>query len=366
MNVKLALRAALFLLVMALFAAQAESADDTASRLAALRRDAANARREADLLQGRIDRLKKNADSLNAEIKALTVERDRLMASLRVCLIDMYKYGTQEEMNVLFSSKTAHDAMNSANMLSRFSRRNQTLLNSLAARMERLDRAKAALAVSEHRLVVANDALSSQMRRYRISINALNRTIAAAEQANAAPTAPAAEGLAAPKGFVNPGPSIGMGQTTDGMRLDVNSGVFATPGNAVDEDEAEKLDWPLKGPVASYYGLRDDPVLKTRTFNSGIDIRAAAGAPICAAGPGRVTFVGSVPGMGVMVIIDHGDGLSTVYANLGTASVKSKESVKAGTVIGNARLADSSGVTFHFEVRVGGLTVNPLSRMKKY
>ena len=114
------------------------------------------------------------------------------------------------------------------------------------------------------------------------------------------------------------------------------------------------------------YGSRIHPTFKTKIFNSGIDIAAASGTPIKAAGPGEVLYQGWLRGLGQVVIIDHGGDLTTVYAHLSATSVREGSNVKAGTVIGRAgNTGTDAEYGLHFEVRKNGSAVNPMNYLRK-
>lgn len=131
------------------------------------------------------------------------------------------------------------------------------------------------------------------------------------------------------------------------------------------------LNWPTwTNYVTSYYGNRVHPVYGTTRFHSGIDIGAGYGDAVMAAGGGTVIYVEEpVPGCntggsgyGNYVIIDHGNGLSTLYAHMRDVYVSNGSYVSAGTCIGEVgSTGTSTGAHLHFEVRVNGSTVDPLS-----
>jgi murein DD-endopeptidase MepM/ murein hydrolase activator NlpD len=93
----------------------------------------------------------------------------------------------------------------------------------------------------------------------------------------------------------------------------------------------------------------------------GLDFAAALGDPIFAADSGVVTMAGgSSGGYGNVVMIDHGNGYSTVYAHLSSINVHACQSVGQGAVIGGAgTTGNSTGVHLHFEVRKGGANIDP-------
>ena len=121
--------------------------------------------------------------------------------------------------------------------------------------------------------------------------------------------------------------------------------------------------WPTTSRwVTSPYGNRIHPVLGYSKFHSGIDIGVGSGNPIYSAKSGVVILSQYYYGYGNAVIVDHGNGLSTLYAHLSSLGVSKGNWVNQGQVIaysGNTGI--STGPHLHYEVRVNGSTVNPMS-----
>jgi murein DD-endopeptidase MepM/ murein hydrolase activator NlpD len=119
--------------------------------------------------------------------------------------------------------------------------------------------------------------------------------------------------------------------------------------------------WPVNGPITSGFGYRTDPVTGLTAFHSGIDIGAACGTPIEAAGTGVVITAGwNSGGYGNMTLINHGNGLSTLYGHQSSIIVTASQSVTQGQVIGYVgSTGKSTGCHLHFEVRVNGTPVDP-------
>lgn len=115
--------------------------------------------------------------------------------------------------------------------------------------------------------------------------------------------------------------------------------------------------WPTRfGSLSSGFGSRNG------TVHDGIDIAAPEGTVIYAAGDGRVIYSDRIPGYGNIVILDHGRGLTTVYAHNSRNDVREGDEVKQGQEI--ARLGQTgrtTGPNLHFEVRQGNVARNPLS-----
>ena len=125
------------------------------------------------------------------------------------------------------------------------------------------------------------------------------------------------------------------------------------------------LVWPMptNKNIYSYYGNRLHPIYKVWKMHTGIDIGSALNEAIVAAGDGTVIDAGYRGGYGYMVIIDHGGGITTLYAhiNKGGILVKVGQDVKAGQKIAKAgKTGTATGTHLHFEVRVNGKHQNPL------
>lgn len=118
--------------------------------------------------------------------------------------------------------------------------------------------------------------------------------------------------------------------------------------------------WPVKGWVTSGFGPRVSPFTEKPAWHDGLDIGAAANAPVQAPAQGRVTSVGFDSKLGNVVKLDHGFGIETLYGHLAKALVKEGQRVKRGDVVG---LVGSSGLAtgphLHYMVKVNGQTFDP-------
>ena len=94
--------------------------------------------------------------------------------------------------------------------------------------------------------------------------------------------------------------------------------------------------WPVNGVITSPYGYRTHPIFGTTIYHSGIDIGVDYGTPVQAADGGTVVEAGWVSGYGYAVVIDHGNGLSTLYGHNQELAVSAGQSVSQGQVIAYA------------------------------
>jgi len=128
----------------------------------------------------------------------------------------------------------------------------------------------------------------------------------------------------------------------------------ATPGQAVAGD----FEWPVRGgAILSYF---DDPRKGHR--HAGLDIRGERGQEIVAARAGRVVYSGDkLSGYGKLVILDHGDGLQTLYAHGLELLVRVGDAVEKGQPIARVgRTGNATTEHCHFEIRKDRLPVDPL------
>lgn len=116
-------------------------------------------------------------------------------------------------------------------------------------------------------------------------------------------------------------------------------------------------DWirPLQGTISSRFGMRNG------RHHEGIDILAGRGTPIRAAAYGLVIYAGDgMRGYGNVVVLDHGEEITTLYGHLQEIQVQSGDAVGQGQRIGTVGSTGNATTThLHFELRVGGEAVDP-------
>jgi murein DD-endopeptidase MepM/ murein hydrolase activator NlpD len=115
--------------------------------------------------------------------------------------------------------------------------------------------------------------------------------------------------------------------------------------------------WPAQGKIIAYFGERFNDRL-----NKGLNIQMKGEAEILSSRSGRVSFAGFLKGYGRTLIIDHGDGFSTVYANNSQVLLKAKDFVSQGMVVARSQPDARKGAVsyLHFEIRRGSKPQNPL------
>ena len=123
------------------------------------------------------------------------------------------------------------------------------------------------------------------------------------------------------------------------------------------------LAWPVPGytRITSKYGMRTHPITGVYKLHTGVDISAPMGANFIAANDGIVTKAGMNSAYGNMVIIDHGGGISTLYAHGSEILVQVGQTVKKGdAILKVGSTGYSTGPHAHFEVRINGVVTDPM------
>jgi murein DD-endopeptidase MepM/ murein hydrolase activator NlpD len=119
--------------------------------------------------------------------------------------------------------------------------------------------------------------------------------------------------------------------------------------------------------VSSNFGERIHPIDGTRRFHTGVDVRAAEGSTILAAAAGVVKRAGARGGYGNAVEIDHGNGVTTLYAHAQALSVQPGDTIDEGQALGFVgQTGKATGPHLHFEVRVEGKPVDPRRALNAY
>jgi murein DD-endopeptidase MepM/ murein hydrolase activator NlpD len=168
-----------------------------------------------------------------------------------------------------------------------------------------------------------------------------------------------------PKKSAPPAASIAAPQTSSSAATARSSGTGSTGSGATSQQNlntgpgaASGLSWPTSVRTVSSYFSGSHPL------GIDVDLYSQPNGPIAAAAAGTVTFAGgnSCCSYGLYVTIDHGNGLSTLYAHMSKLNVTTGSKVSKGQVIGNGgRTGYATGNHLHFEVRKDGKVVNPLS-----
>jgi len=126
------------------------------------------------------------------------------------------------------------------------------------------------------------------------------------------------------------------------------------------------MGWPVRGWISSGFGPRSSPFSGSETFHAGIDIANDFGSPVRATADGVVAFSGWEGGYGKLVVLDHGNGLRTLYGHNSALKVSVGQKIRRGTIISlMGSTGESTGPHCHYEVRLHGTPVNPVKYLQE-
>ena len=147
---------------------------------------------------------------------------------------------------------------------------------------------------------------------------------------------------------------------TDDIKALTVAALGVVPGSP-QEKSLQGFVMPTHGAVGSAFGPRLHPIYKRTRMHNGVDMGGSTGDPIFAAKAGKVIWAGPRGGYGNVVIIDHDEGMTTVYAHQSKILVSTGDKVDTGEVIGAVGSTGlSTGPHLHFEFRYYGEPRDPL------
>ncbi len=118
--------------------------------------------------------------------------------------------------------------------------------------------------------------------------------------------------------------------------------------------------WPVQGRITGSFGERIDPFSGEGAFHRGVDISSEVGTRIIAPADGTILFADFMNGYGRTVMIDHGNGISTLYGHMSGFAVSPGQPVHRGDTVGYVgQSGRSTGPHLHYEVRIFNTPVNP-------
>ena len=353
------------------------------SQLSRLRQNASESQAQMDNLEQENTKLQNSVSELNKRIARVKDSMKIIIASLRNRLVDIYKFTPDDNgLSLILNSQGPHEAVNTAYMLRRFAIQDQFMLEELSRKEHELIEARHKLEENKTKIARQTDELKKKREEFDSTIKKTDTLLKNVQSEQKKAEAAAKELENAQRAVGNKINALMKQKKTAQTKKAKSSSAAkitnvksssktaaapsSSPSKAPPAGSVKSLSWPLNGKVTMQYGSRVHPTFKTKIVNSGIDIKAASGTPVKAAGPGEVLYQGWLRGFGQVVIIDHGGDLSTVYAHLGGTSVREGAVVKAGTVIGRVgNTGTDSEYGLHFEVRKKGSAQNPMNYLRR-
>lgn len=306
---------------------------------------------ELDAANAEFDRIHSEEDKVNAQIKQIELELEAARKQLleRQDLLNkriraIYIHGQLNYLEVIMGSKNFSDFANRLELLKRVIRSDYNLIQDIRVRQEQIQAKMNELSLQKQEL----EKLAAEATKAQQAIE-----MKRAEQQAVMDSAKAQRDAAEQ-----------MEQDLIASSERIRQQIQARQGGGMEPQVIGSgiLGYPCSGPITSPFGYRIHPIFGTTIYHSGIDIGVDEGTPVHAADSGVVIYSGSgLTGYGNVVIIDHGNGLSTLYAHNSALLVSEGESVSKGQVVAYSGMTGyATGPHVHFEVRVNGSPTDPM------
>lgn len=307
---------------------------------------------ELDEATRKLQAIKKEQDQVNLQIKQLQEEIQKAEVQLRArqAILNkrvrvIYMHGQLSYIEVILGANSFSDFANRLELLKRIIRSDFNLIQEIQQRKAAIEAKKVEIEKEKARL----DELASQAQKVQDEVKVKKaeqqRVLAHAKTQQDAAKQMEAD-LIARSNEIRQIIQSRMQQNSGSDQIVHGSGTFI---------------WPCNGPITSPFGYRTHPIFGTTIYHSGIDIGVDYNTPIHAADGGRVILAGWCGGYGNAVIIDHGNGLQTLYGHNTSVAVSEGQTVSQGQVIAySGSTGYSTGPHCHFEVRRNGEAVDPM------
>ena len=313
---------------------------------------------QIEKLDERIRTSENEIEELDAQVKSLQEEIASIQSQLDVAeknyekqkdimekrLVAIYEAGDTKYLDVLLNSSNISDFLSNYYLITEIASVDKSLLDDVETEKKEIELAKQKLQTNQESLAVALKA-QTQTATVLQNTKALRQNyISRLSDEEKAKQAQIDE----------------MTQQYE----DVNNQILEIAKQGLDTAYiGGVLAWPVPGynKITSYYGMRVHPITGQYKLHTGVDISAPVGVNFIAANDGIVTKAGYNTAYGNMVIIDHGGGISTLYAHGSEILVTVGQIVKKDDpILKVGSTGYSTGPHAHFEVRINGVVTDPL------
>lgn len=341
---------------------------DLQSQISSAQAEQASAQEIINAVMGRLAAIQADLDAANAELDRIRGEQARLNEQIRQNEIALqnaiddlharqailarrvraiYMHGQLNYVDVIIGSRSFSDFANRLELLKRIIRADFSLILEIQDKQRQIEARRAELEQEKAQL----DALEADAQKQQEAIEAKK-----AEQQSALEEARQHKAAAEQ-----------MERELQEASADVQARIEArlreqqAGGGYTGVVGSGQLGWPCSGPITSPFGYRVHPIFGIEISHAGIDIGVPEGTPVHAADSGTVIEADWISGYGYTIIIDHGNGIQTLYAHNSALIAGAGQSVSKGEVVAySGQTGNVTGPHCHFEVRISGSPVDPM------
>ena len=313
----------------------------------------------AELKQVQAERIQLDQDITKTESE-LKAAQARLQSREKVFykrVRDIYINGRLSYLDVVVGSKDFNDFANRMEMLKRILQSDMDLINTIKTEREEIASKKAKL--EEDRAKVLELEKVAQEKQNLINQKKAERQAVLERAMNDRDTAERAYNeLMASSASIT---AMLQQRAAERAAAAAAASQSGGGGGATWVQGTGQLAAPVNAPITSDFGWRIHPIYGTRRLHAGTDFGVDEGTPVHAADGGVVVEAGWISGYGYTVIIDHGNGMSTLYAHNSDVAVSPGQTVSKGQVVSySGNTGGSTGPHLHFEVRINGEPTDPM------
>jgi len=300
---------------------------------------------EIGVIQEKLNKCNEELSLKNAELAEAEEKEKKQYDTMKLRLRAMYEDNSSSYIELLFNGESLSDAIYNYELIKQLVTYDNNMYNNLCATRDEIENVKNQIEQNKNVIQTEKSNLEAKNASLQATVDKLNQDINESQK----------EKDEAEREMQR------LKEQYSAMLKSKNpasNGAVYTGG---------KLQWPTPSCyyITSQYGYRFHPTLKVWKGHTGVDIGAGYGANVLAAESGTVTVAGYNVAYGYYIIINHGGGLSTLYAHNSSLLVSSGQSVSRGQNIAKVGSTGySTGPHCHFEVIVNGATVDPMPYLK--
>jgi len=316
------------------------------SSLISAQQQLAQARARLREAEAQLRRTKQDIAETEQELAETKARLDKHEAEMQQYLLALYRAGEPTYLEVVFQATSFEDFVTRAEFTRRLAQRDEELLTALVSEKQAYESKRAELLVLRARQEDLRAQIKQEQDKIEAQAAAARRELQEVTQDRAA-----AEQMLAQMQQES--------QQIEQMLARLQGG----GSQSYSGSWSGSLKCPIWGSyrISSRYGWRIHPILHARRFHDGVDLACPTGTPIHAADKGLVVFVGWQNAYGRTILIDHGSGISTMYAHCSRFAVNKGQTVSRGQVVGYVGSTGwSTGPHLHFGLRKYGKPVNPM------